>query len=217
MLSSDRFLRRWSTQMPTVWACLGGMPAALSSSSVKPRPARTFVLYRFVCPRTTGRRAPATGRGNTAFALAARAVGTRDAGQGLGLKAGRHTDRPGGACRPTGRVAHLRGGGACAPAARTRCGPGPGWVEEAQGRGVVSAGDPLTPSSDAAGEPQAQAPPRRHGVRVQKGTTQDRRPAPTEEQRVVCTYVPLLPEVRVGQHVVVSNHPVSPHRPPDGA
>ncbi len=77
MPSTERLLRRWSTQMPIVLAYLAGMPASLSSSSVKPRPARILVLYRFVCERTTGRSAPAVGRGKTALALAARAAARR--------------------------------------------------------------------------------------------------------------------------------------------
>src|ERR1700727_1433311 len=42
--SSLRFLRRWSTAMPTERASFHGIPAAFSSSRVNPRPALTFTL-----------------------------------------------------------------------------------------------------------------------------------------------------------------------------
>ena len=72
-LSSERLRRRLSTAMPIVRATLGGMPASFSSSNVKPLPSFSFLLYRAVCPRTTGRRSPAAGRGNSRFALSRRA------------------------------------------------------------------------------------------------------------------------------------------------
>ena len=46
-VSSDSTLllvRRWSTAMPIVGAVLTATPACFSSSSVKPRPARTLLL-----------------------------------------------------------------------------------------------------------------------------------------------------------------------------
>ena len=55
----------------------------LSSSKVKPRPYRFFMLYRTVWPCTTGLRAPATGLGNTLAALAARAAVAQTLCQGL--------------------------------------------------------------------------------------------------------------------------------------
>jgi len=45
-----------------------------SSSSVNPRPSFVFMLYRIVLPWTIGRSNPFTGRGEIAFALAARAA-----------------------------------------------------------------------------------------------------------------------------------------------
>lgn len=57
----------------------------LSSSKVKPRPYRFFMLYRTVWPCTTGLRAPATGLGNTLAALAARAAVAQTVCQGLEL------------------------------------------------------------------------------------------------------------------------------------
>lgn len=47
----------------------------LSSSSVKPLPRRSLVLYLTVWPRTMGFKLPATGRGKAALALSARAEG----------------------------------------------------------------------------------------------------------------------------------------------
>lgn len=58
-----------------VGASWRGTPAAFSSSREKPRPSRFFMLYLTVWPTTTGRSAPATGRGKTRAALAARAAG----------------------------------------------------------------------------------------------------------------------------------------------
>jgi len=79
--SAERFLRRWSTQMPMVGASVLEMPAALHSLRVKPRPILFLRLYLMVWPATTGRRAPATGRGNTLAALAARAASDVRAGK----------------------------------------------------------------------------------------------------------------------------------------
>ena len=54
--SSLRFLRRWSTMIPSLKAALGLTPASFNSPRLKPRPWRILLLYRTVCPRTAGRR-----------------------------------------------------------------------------------------------------------------------------------------------------------------
>ena len=59
--------RSWAvTELPT-----------LSSSKVKPRPKRFFMLYLTVCPLTTGLSAPAAGLGNTFLAFSTRAARQR--------------------------------------------------------------------------------------------------------------------------------------------
>ena len=68
----------------------------LSSSRVKPRPARFLVLYLTVWPVTMGRSRPATGRGATAAALVARAAGRR---AGAGSRRGVSDWRAAGPCR----------------------------------------------------------------------------------------------------------------------
>ena len=57
------------------WAVTG--MSTLSSSKVKPRPKRFFMLYLTVCPLTTGLNAPAAGLGNTFLAFSTRAARQR--------------------------------------------------------------------------------------------------------------------------------------------
>merc|ERR1719208_220177 len=79
--SADLFLRLLSMAMPTLAASTRLMPAPTISSLVKPRPSLTLALYLKVQQLTTGRRAPAVGRGATWAALAARAARLASFGQ----------------------------------------------------------------------------------------------------------------------------------------
>jgi len=67
--SVDLFFLLWSTAIPIVLAYLIPIPAALSSSRVNPRPARTLVLYLKVGHLTTGLSGPATGLGAMSVAF----------------------------------------------------------------------------------------------------------------------------------------------------
>ena len=66
-----------STEIPMVRATFLWMPGTLSSSRLKPLPARTFVWYLTVGHLTTGRRGPDAGRGAMRRALACRALRLR--------------------------------------------------------------------------------------------------------------------------------------------
>uniref|UniRef100_A0AC11D7Q6 Uncharacterized protein n=1 Tax=Ovis aries TaxID=9940 RepID=A0AC11D7Q6_SHEEP len=71
------FRRLGSNEIPMVRATFLWMPATLSSSRLKPLPARTFMWYLTVGHLTTGRRGPDVGRGAMQRALACRALSLR--------------------------------------------------------------------------------------------------------------------------------------------